>query len=563
MKKKVEIKILAMILIPLILTASVLMITFIMRSRSSSLNLYGEKLHAIANILNTTYNEAIDGDWNIKDGVVYKGDTIIDNTMIDSVSNENIDITIFIGDVRYLTTVKNKSGVRQTGTKASSIVTKEVYKNGKEYIDERLDVNGVDYYAYYMPLTNKDGSIVGMFFVGEKRQLITDSIYAVNSNIFYISIVILLFVILVSVFVSKPLVKIIITISNNISKMSDGELYVEYKVPSINKEDELGILASNTEKLSKSLISILTMITNQSDTLYDKSVELSNIASNNINAVESISSAIDDVAKGAEEQANDITSTMGKMQELSGVLNSVLTQVEKLSGVASGLKDYSDNTKNVMVELTKVNEQAKLSVQGVVEQTNDTISAMKEIDKILLSIQDIATQTNLLSLNASIEAARAGEAGRGFSVVASEVKKLSDDCSNASKEISVIITNITEKIKKSGVLANELESSADNQIVKLGEANESVEEIISGIAMVFDETQGINKEIKSLDVVQGSINSTIENLSAISEENAASSSETASSSTELISSSSVLNGIAEDIKAASELLKSDISKFKF
>lgn len=271
---------------------------------------------------------------------------------------------------------------------------------------------------------------------------------------------------------------------------------------------------------------------------------------------------IDDVAKGAEEQAQDMTNTMSNVQELSATLDLVTDRVNRLSGVATGLKDYSDNTKGVMKELASVNEKAKSSVHSMVMQTNETISAMKEIDTILDSIQDIASQTNLLSLNASIEAARAGDAGKGFAVVAGEVKKLADDCVNASKQISEIVKNISCEMEKSGVLVKALEENADNQLAKLSEANNSVDNIIDGIFAVSGDIAEINTEISSLDSVKAGIGSAVENLSAISEENAASSQEVASSVNEVNSSVKELSETALGIGSSADALQESIKVFK-
>lgn len=215
-----------------------------------------------------------------------------------------------------------------------------------------------------------------------------------------------------------------------------------------------------------------------------------------------------------------------------------------------------------MEELTRVNESSKTSVMDMVSQTEGTVSSMHEIDKILRSIQDIATQTNLLSLNASIEAARAGESGKGFAVVANEVKNLADECADASKEISNILKSLTTEVKKSGVLASELEISTNSQLRTLEDANISVNKILDGISMVFDSTNQINSEISGLSSVEQDICSTIENLSAISEQNAASSSETASSSSDLMASCRFIEDISVYIKSASEGLKSDVGIFK-
>lgn len=562
MLKKVGVKILAMIFLPLCFISCVMISLFINNSRTSHLKLYEEKLVTIASALNTTYNDAIDGDWKVIDEKVYKGDRLIDNSVIDSLSKSDIDISIFIEDTRYLTTIRDSNGVRQIGTKASSEVVNEVYRKGNRFVKDNVEIAGVPYLACYLPLTNTDGTIVGMFFVGEKRQIITDSIYVVNSNIFTVCIVLIVIAVIISIFTSRPLIKVITGISSEITRMSDGDLSVSFALPKINEQDELGVLVRSVQNLAKSLIDIISDIKQRSDILYDSSVKLSDISESNLRSVDGISSAIDDVAKGAEEQATDITTTLHKMQELTDTLNKVLAQVENQSGVVSELKSFSESTKAIMEELTRVNESSKTSVMDMVSQTEGTVSSMHEIDKILRSIQDIATQTNLLSLNASIEAARAGESGKGFAVVANEVKNLADECADASKEISNILKSLTTEVKKSGVLASELEISTNSQLRTLEDANISVNKIIDGISMVFDSTNRINSEISGLSSVEQDICSTIENLSAISEQNAASSSETASSSSDLMASCRFIEDISVYIRSASEGLKSDVGIFK-
>lgn len=562
MLKKVEVKILAMIFLPLFIISCATFILFMLKTKDSHLDLYEEKLVAIAEALNATYNNSIDGDWSVKDGFVYKGDKLIDDSVIDSLSSDTLDISIFIGDTRYLTTIKDSRGVRQTGTKANSKVVNEVCKKGNKYVNNSLEIAGEPYLACYLPLTNSDGSIVGMLFTGEKRQIISNSIYAVNRSIFLFCLVLIVIAMLISVFTAKPIVRVIKSISGEISKMADGDLSVSLSVPKINKQDELGSLADNAEILAKSLSDIIKEIINHANVLYDSSIQLAGISESNLKSVDSISSAVEDVAKGAEEQADDITTTLHRMQNLTETLGTVLSQVANLSGVVTDLKKFSESTKNVMIELTGVNENSKISVMGMVGQTESIVSSMNEIDKILGSIRDIATQTNLLSLNASIEAARAGESGKGFAVVANEVKNLADECANASKEISGILESLTKEVKKSGVLASELEESTNNQLQKLSEANDSVNKIIDGISVISDSTNQINGEISGLSDVEQEIGATIQNLSAISEENAASSEETASGTNELMLSCKSISDISEGIKSASEGLKAGISVFK-
>lgn len=556
-------KLLALIVVPLVLLLALLLSSSIVKSSASGRELFKEKLKAVAVSVNNSYNALVDGDWELIDGVLCKGGEPVDNTLIDGIGKQNdIEITLFFGDTRYLTTLKDDSGKRIVGTKVGSKITEDVLKNGREYINESISIKNKEYYALYMPLTNSDGSIVGMLFIGQERQLIREFMYALCRSIFYNGIVFCLIMIAVSFFLIKPIVTTIKGLSAELEKFSNGELDIQCKVPKINKNDELGILADSVNNLAFKFGEIIRAVQLQSGVLSEESEKLVQIADVSAGSIESISQAIDDVARGAEEQATDMTNTMGNIQELSATLDTVLSQVEKLSGVASGLKDYSDNTKGAMKELVSVNEKAKSSVHSMVVQTNETIKAMKEIDVILESIQDIASQTNLLSLNASIEAARAGGAGKGFAVVAGEVKKLADDCVNASKQIAEIVKNISGEMEKSGVLVRELEENADSQLAKLSGANDFVDNIIDGIFAVSGEITEINAEIKSLDSVKAGIGSAIENLSAISEENAASSEEVASSVTDVSSSVKNLSEAAEGISSSATALKDSISLFE-
>ena len=556
-------KLLALIVVPLVLLLALLLSSSIVKSSASGRELFKEKLKAVAVSVNNSYNALVDGDWELIDGVLCKGGEPVDNTLIDGIGKQNdIEITLFFGDTRYLTTLKDDSGKRIVGTKVGSKITEDVLKNGREYINESISIKNKEYYAIYMPLTNSDGSIVGMLFIGQERQLIREFMYALCRSILYNGIVFCLIMIAVSFFLIKPIVTTIKGLSAELEKFSNGELDIQCKVPKINKNDELGILADSVNNLAFKFGEIIRSVQEQSGILSEESEKLVQIADVSAGSIESISQAIDDVARGAEEQATDMTNTMENIQELSATLDTVLSQVEKLSGVASGLKDYSDNTKGAMKELVSVNEKAKSSVHSMVVQTNETIKAMKEIDVILESIQDIASQTNLLSLNASIEAARAGGAGKGFAVVAGEVKKLADDCVNASKQISGIVKNISDEMEKSGALVRELEENADSQLAKLSGANDSVDNIIDGIFAVSGEITEINAEIKSLDSVKAGIGSAIENLSAISEENAASSEEVASSVTDVSSSVKNLSEAAEGISSSATALKDSISLFE-
>ncbi len=138
MKRKylgIQMKLLALIVVPLVLLLALLLSSSIIKSSASGRELFKEKLKAVAVSVNNSYNALVDGDWELIDGVLCKSGKPVDNTLIDSIGRQNgIEITLFFGDTRYLTTLKDDSGKRIVGTKVGSKITEDVLKNGREYI---------------------------------------------------------------------------------------------------------------------------------------------------------------------------------------------------------------------------------------------------------------------------------------------------------------------------------------------------------------------------------------------------------------------------------------------
>ena len=142
-------------------------------------------------------------------------------------------------------------------------------------------------------------------------------------------------------------------------------------------------------------------------------------------------------------------------------------------------------------------------------EMNELVGAMDSIEQCYAeiagfvgTIQNIAAQTNLLSLNASIEAARAGEAGKGFAVVAGEIGKLAQESADSAKKITDIINNIISQVKRAASLSDELSENASQQISKLAETQQSMDTVISGVMNISNNTENINSEVKNLELIK-------------------------------------------------------------
>ncbi len=545
----------------LVLYASML-ITSIVNSDNSTKKIYSEKLTSIAISVMESYEHMIEGDYSLKDGVVYKGDTALKDELLDKIhESDGVHMTIFYGDTRYLTSIKDSNGNKIVGTKASDEVIDSVLKNGQAYISEDVDIQGVRYFATYEPLKNGN-EVVGMIFIGLEYSKIKDVVDSLIIRMAVIGTTLAIVILFVSCVSCLLIARTIRSVSMELDTLSSGDLNVNCHVKKVNEKDELGDLANNTNKLAFKLKEIVGRIHQCSEALSDGVLKLDEVVDNTSSSVTNVAEAMEDVAHGAASQAETSTDLMSSIEELSANLDMITSQVEQLNDTTRSVSGVAENTRETMLELLQINEETKNSIEAIVSQSQDTLNAVEEINGIVKAIEEITTQTNLLSLNASIEAARAGEAGRGFAVVAGEIGQLAQESADSAKKITDIINNIIGQVKKSASLSDELSENAGHQISKLAETQKSMDTVISGVMNISNNTESINSEVKNLELVKVSIGDAVGALSATSEENAAAAQETSGSASVIEGNMSILKTSSNEILDVANELKEAISYFK-
>lgn len=545
----------------LVLYASML-ITSIVNSDNSTKKIYSEKLTSIAISVMESYEHMIEGDYSLKDGVVYKGDTALKDELLDKIhESDGVHMTIFYGDTRYLTSIKDSNGNKIVGTKASDEVIDSVLKNGQAYISEDVDIQGVRYFATYEPLKNGN-EVVGMIFIGLEYSKIKDVVDSLIIRMAVIGTTLAIVILFVSCVSCLLIARTIRSVSMELDTLSSGDLNVNCHVKKVNEKDELGDLANNTNKLAFKLKEIVGRIHQCSEALSDGVVKLDEVVDNTSSSVTNVADAMEDVAHGAASQAETSTDLMSSIEELSANLDMITSQVEQLNDTTKSVSGVATDTRETMLELLEINEETKNSIEAIVSQSQDTLNSVEEINGIVKAIEEITTQTNLLSLNASIEAARAGEAGRGFAVVAGEIGQLAQESADSAKKITDIINNIISQVKKSASLSDELSENAGHQISKLAETQKSMDTVISGVMNISNNTESINSEVKNLELVKVSIGDAVGALSATSEENAAAAQETSGSASVIEGNMSILKTSSNEILDVANELKEAISYFK-
>jgi methyl-accepting chemotaxis protein len=355
--------------------------------------------------------------------------------------------------------------------------------------------------------------------------------------------------------ISRPLNKIVALVEN----VSNGDLTT---TTNIDTKDEIGVLAKSVNNMVLSLRqtvgSILATAENVSASSQEISAtteEIASSASNQANDAQTITELFRDIANSTDSQANDAQSMKEQFNELNVAIDSIAKNAEETSTLSEGMLQVSKEAGQVVQ--TSVEGMTKVSEQMTILEAD-----ANKIGRIINVINDIANQTNLLALNAAIEAARAGEQGKGFAVVADEVRKLAEQSSNATKEITDIINAIQSNTKQSvqyvndGVSAtNETEKAFAYIAEMVGEAAGKANEIAAASEQQSAQSNEVMRSIESIASASdqqssqsGEVMRAIESIAGASEEAAAASEETAATSQSLAN-------LAEDLNNSVSIFK--------
>lgn len=550
-------------MLPMVLLAAVSFVLSVSKLKNSLEESNKQAVESVCFSLREAYNTMYEGDWRLISGELYKGANYVGHTqdLLNQFQEERkLHVTLFYGDTRVITTLKDANGDYIVGTQADEKVSAQVLA-GNSYYNENLTVNGMASYVAYEPLRNIDGSVAGMVFVGYPRKLAQK---AVNSAIISLIVgyaVVLAIILVVVIILVRIIVRAMTNLSGAVTKLRGGDLNVELHVDSLNARNEIGALADNVNSLVVNLRDIIGGIRKDAETLNDCSIQLSGSVDTTVSAIDQVTKAIEEVAEGSTTQAQDTAGAMANIQELNATLDIITDKVVTLSKMSDETMNVSTQAKETMAELIHINTQTKSDIDNIVDQSEKNVEAVNKINVILKTIEEISSQTNLLSLNASIEAARAGEAGRGFAVVAKEIGSLAESSASAAREIQDIIVSLVEDIQKTSSLSDVLNESATKQLGKIQDTREMFDKVLHAISEISEGTDRIRTEVESIDAVKNGIGETIESLSSISEENAAASEETTASANLVNEDMKQIGRVSQDMLELAEGLKKSISFF--
>ena len=385
---------------------------------------------------------------------------------------------------------------------------------------------------------------------------------SIRTDIIKFSAIIFVLVLAAAVFTGKLIARPILKVTNSIFRLSKLELSVDADTKRIAKrKDETGYMARAVEGLATSLNGVITEIRTQSDNLYGTSEELASDASDTVNSVRQVEIAVSEVAEGASSQAEETADATSNVISMGDMIEKTNVDVERLSESSKAIGEAVDEATEILNELLTINEKAVQSIDMIYERTNTTNKSVEDIKAAINIITSIAEETNLLSLNASIEAARAGEQGRGFAVVASQIQKLAEQSNESAEQIEDITEKLIEDSQQAVNGMQDVREIMNKQSANVKNTNQAFDKVKDNIEVSIEGIKEITNVTETLDSTRTAVTDTVQNLSAIAEENAASSQECSASVTEVCNIMERVTNDAVRLKEISKVIDDQLKEF--
>ncbi|MBP2242772.1 methyl-accepting chemotaxis protein [Cytobacillus eiseniae] len=434
-------------------------------------------------------------------------------------------------------------------------VVKKVYEQEaiSQFISYKQD--GVDRKLYYTTL-DELGWKLGVAY--EERNL-----YAMAANVRNISLILGLIGVAVAcaiiIFVSAKIAKPIIMLHEKAEEVANGNLSINIQSKG---RDEIGMLTRSFNQMIEQLRSMVSSI-KLSATETSSSVDsLSAVTEETIASSSEVKKAIEDIAKGTEQQAEDAEHTKALTVSFASQLLNVNGKMETMNQKSVAAEKLVDQGTEAIEQLSVLSQQSQYELLTVEEVIDNLLTQLRNIEEIIGTITDISDQTNLLALNASIEAARAGESGKGFAVVADEVRKLAEQTAKATTRVQSTLIEVEEgsnkviqsmkQSKKSKELENEAVESTKTIFENI---NENIRMLMTSVHEAANEVNAMNE---NKDQVVGAIS----NISAVTEQAAASIQEMNASIEEQVTAIRTIGSSSLQLSDMANDLSETVKRFK-
>ncbi|AVX20917.1 methyl-accepting chemotaxis protein [Carboxydocella sporoproducens DSM 16521] len=485
-----------------------------------------QKLRSDLEMSKIILNYKYPGPWQVRDGQLYKGEYRIndDYSAVDLIGQKTGDtVTIFQGDVRVATNVRRPDGSRAVGTKVSEKVRQEVLVEQKTFLGE-AEVVGRMYQTIYEPIKNPEGKVIGILYVGVPNAYYDQLAAAFRWRTIGLGALSLVGALVLGFVLQRHLLKPIKELQSGMQLVASGQLYTRLN---LGRKDEFGQLERSFNQMVEHLYTLVEGMKMKAVDLTHFARQMAAGAENGAEANGQLAAAITVVDQKAHVQVGESQQALSAVENLVESVNQIAALLEEQSEqaeevrkmvavTAAGIRKISEENQELANQATQTQQVAsdsrqvvaetvagmakvRQSVSYAAEQVKRLGAASNQIDGIIQVIVDIAEQTNLLALNAAIEAARAGEHGKGFAVVADEVRKLAEKSAGAAREISQLVHDIQAGIQRAVDGMVQGESEVETGISLAERTGQALETIVQQMNSTFNQVERIAGESENIN----------------------------------------------------------------